>query len=407
MKPHFFKLSLFIFFISFIISCSKNADVVPNQIVMGTWKFQNTSGSAVVGGKTVDLAQTQDVGLSGQKLIFKTDGSGSIDGGAMTYTVSGNTLTITQSGVKLVMNVAVVEGVLTITADENGLKDGLAIQNALSPASGKITKLSQTLVYKSLDAIWAINGTPECVNTNFSYTTSTTKFNYTFNYDDERKVKDWVYTSTNLSTNSKTTFISVNQEVKVNLGSNTLPYVTTILGGYPTTKYYCDKNGRVNRVEDILTNNNKETFPYFSTYYEYNSEGLIVKKTIKGQDYLTGEFTGKNNFYEYEYVSGDLIKIFLTVYNGATITSPRYLQTEYTRTTNPIKTKTVYSYNYGTSSKNYVSSIKVFRSDGTVINTSSNNYTYTFDNKGYISTLVLSFLDGSKQTYDGYVYQCQ
>ena len=405
MKPHFFKFSLFLVLISFIISCSKNADVTPNQNVVGTWKFQNTSGSAVVGGKTVDLAQTQDIGLSGQKLIFKVDGSGTIDGGAMTYTVSGNALTITQSGVKLVMNVAVIEGVLTITADENGLKDALVIQNALSSASGKITKLSQISAYKSLESILLTNGTPECVNINYSSTNLTAKTNFSLKYNDERKLINYIYFDTILSSGISGKTINFEyKEVRNNLGSDKNPFVTELLNSQINAKYYCDKNSRVNRREIFAPD--KPNYPVSSSFYEYSTESFLTKRSLKFQNTTNGDFTGRILINEFEYIGGDLIKIYTTEYNGSTITTPRYLSTEYVRNSNIMKTKIIDLFNYGILSKNHISKEKTYNTIGTISNTASYDYSYTFDSKGFILTKNQTNLNGRTIKEDEYIYQC-
>jgi hypothetical protein len=405
MKPHFFKHSLFLFFISFIISCSKNADVTPNQNVVGTWKFQNTIGSAIVGGKTVDLAQTQDVGLSGQKIIFKADGSGSIDGGAITYNVSGNSLTITQSGVKLVMNVAVAEGVFTITADEVGLKDALVIQNALSTASGKITKLNQTLVYKSLESILLKNGTPDCVNTNYSSTNLTAKTNFSLKYNDERKLINFIYFDTILSSGISGKTINFEyKEVRNNLGSDKNPFVTELLNTQTNAKYYCDINSRVNRTE--IFSSDKPNYPVSSYFYEYNTEGFLTKSSLKFQNTTNGDFTGRILTNEFEYIGGDLMKIYTTEYNGSTITTPRYLSTEYVRNSNALKTKIVYLFNYGGLSKNHISKEKTYNAVGTISNTASYDYSYTFDSKGFVLTQNQTNLNGRTIKNDEYIYQC-
>lgn len=389
-----------------LISCKKVDEIIPNQIVIGTWRFQTMNGSAEIGGKNVMLPQNTDIGFSANRITFREDGTGEFDGRPITYKVSGNILTFVKDGKNLAMNVTVADGVFNISIDENGWKENIAIFNNINPANNKITKLSQTLILKSLKAILASNGTPECVITNYKVLTTQNRFNYTYNYDDENKVTDFAISVTNLTTNSTGTSNTYFQEEKNYLGSETLPYVVSYTNGMVASKYYCDMNGRINRIETFPATTSSN-FPVAIVYYEFDKDGFNIKRTTKGQNNLTGVFTGINAVVENEYLNGDLIRTYSTSYNGTNITTPRFLINEYVRNTIPVKSKFVNFYNLGVLSKNNFSKVTGYKTDGTINQATSFTADYTFDNKGYILTQTYTFLDGTKQISDGYIYRCQ
>jgi hypothetical protein len=396
-----------IFFVLLILSsCKKTDEVIPNQIVIGTWRFQTMTGNVEIGGKNISLWQNTDIGLSANRITFREDGTGEFDGRPITYKVTGNVLSIVKDGKNLSMNVNVADGVFNISIDENGWKENIAIFNNFNPSNSKITKLSQSLVFKSLQAILTSNGTPECITTNYKITTPQNRFNYTYNYDDENKVTNVSTSITNLTTNSTGTTSTYYQEDKSNLGSETSPYVIAFTNNMMGSKYFCDLNGRVLRVE-IFPQTTSSNFPASIVYYEYDKDGYNVKRTTKGQNNLTGELTGLNSIFENEFLNGDLVKTYLTTYNGTTVTIPRYLTTEFVRNTIPIKSKFVNSYNFGTLTKNYLGKVTSYKTDGTINLSSSYTVEYLLDSKGYLQTQTISFLDGTKQVSDGYIYRCQ
>jgi hypothetical protein len=246
---------------------------------------------------------------------------------------------------------------------------------------------------------------PPCLNTNFSSTNLTAKTNYSFKYNVERKLVNYTYFDVILSTGVSGSILNIDyQEIKSNLGSDKSPYVIQLLKDQIDTKYYCDKNSRVNRSEYFFPG--KPDYPVSSTFYEYNTEGFLVKSTLKFQNSANGNFVGGIIINEFEYIGGDLIKIYRTDYDGNTITTPRFLSTGYTRTNNILKTKIIYLYNYGVLSKNHISKEKSYNTNGTTINTSSYDYTYTFDAQGYILTQNQANLNGRTIKNDGYIYQC-
>ena len=241
-----------------IYSCSKTNDVIPNQNVIGTWKFQSASGLATAGSKTFDLKEDLVVSSGGNTVrvkkvtiwTFKDGGTGTNDTVPFTYSVSGNKLSVTQNGLSFSINVSVDNNLMVINEDETGLKSLLDAVNNFIP-DGKITKYNRTLIYRSLSDILATNGTPECVTKGYVVSSGNgkvlTKDIYTFIYNDENKVVEYSYPRlmNNQSVISKFTF----EEYKENLGSDTKPYIVESRDKLLNAKYYCDKNGRVNRTE--------------------------------------------------------------------------------------------------------------------------------------------------------------
>jgi hypothetical protein len=94
-KTLIIKHLLFLLVLTFIVSCSKKSDEVTPSSVSGKWKQNGITGKITVvqNGKTV----SQDINEAADNSIveFKTDGTGTIDGDAITYKTSGTILTIT------------------------------------------------------------------------------------------------------------------------------------------------------------------------------------------------------------------------------------------------------------------------------------------------------------------------
>ena len=121
---------IYIVFVLLILSsCKKTDEVIPNQIVIGTWRFQTMTGNVEIGGKNISLWQNTDIGLSANRITFREDGTGDFDGRPITYKVTGNVLSIVKDGKNLSMNVNVADGVFNISIDENGWKENIAIFN--------------------------------------------------------------------------------------------------------------------------------------------------------------------------------------------------------------------------------------------------------------------------------------
>ena len=82
---------IYIVFVLLILSsCKKTDEVIPNQIVIGTWRFQTMTGNVEIGGKNISLWQNTDIGLSANRITFREDGTGDFDGRPITYKVTGN-----------------------------------------------------------------------------------------------------------------------------------------------------------------------------------------------------------------------------------------------------------------------------------------------------------------------------
>ena len=318
-----------------IYSCNKTSDVVPNQSIVGTWKFQTASGFARAGGTAFDLKEDLIVSSSGNTIkvkkvntwIFNEGGTGTNDGVPFTYTFSANLLTVTQNGITFTMSVYVDSKQMTVKEGEIGLKALLDVINSYIPNS-KITEYSRTLIYRSLSDILDTNGTPECVTKGYVVSSGNgkvlTKDIYTFIYNDENKVVEYSYPRlmNNQSVISKFTF----EEYKENLGSDTKPYIVESRDKLLNAKYYCDKNGRVNRTEYFSSGSN--TFPSFTEYEEYDSNGNHIKQTYKEQYTSNGSFTGDFYVIEGVYEGGNITKFYYSDTFGKTVTK-RYLYLEY------------------------------------------------------------------------------
>jgi hypothetical protein len=95
------KHLLFLLVLTFILSCSKKSDEVTPSSVAGKWKQNGITGKITVvkDGKTV----SQDINEAADNSIieFKADGTGTLDGDAITYKTSGTVLTISAGGQSL------------------------------------------------------------------------------------------------------------------------------------------------------------------------------------------------------------------------------------------------------------------------------------------------------------------
>jgi hypothetical protein len=100
-KTLIIKHLLFLLVLTFILSCSKKSDEVTPSSVAGKWKQNGVTGKITVvqNGKTV----SQDINEAADNSIieFKADGTGTLDGDAITYKTSGTVLTITAGGQSL------------------------------------------------------------------------------------------------------------------------------------------------------------------------------------------------------------------------------------------------------------------------------------------------------------------
>jgi hypothetical protein len=399
-----------------IYSCSKTIDVIPNQNVIGTWKFQSASGSATAGSKSFDLKEDLAVSSGGNTVrvkkvttwTFKDGGTGTNDGVPLTYAISGNKLSVTQNGILFSINVSVDNNQMTVNEDETGLKSLLDAVNNFIPDS-KITKYNRTLIYRSLNDILATNGTPECVTKGYTISSgngkTVTKDVYTFTYNDENKVIEYSYprTANSQVVTSKYTF----EEYKENLGSDTKPYIVESRDKLLNAKYYCDKNGRVNRTEYFSSGSN--TFPSFTEYEEYDSNGNHIKQTFKGQNTSDGSFTGDFYVVEGVYEGGNILKFYYSDTFGKTVTK-RYLYLEYKPSSTQNKNTISYLYNYGTNdfgegNKNLPDKRIRYNEDGSI--SRQGTFVYKLDSKGFLTSSDISYSDGTSVGFSGYTYQCK
>ena len=399
-----------------IYSCNKTSDVVPNQSIVGTWKFQTASGFARAGGTAFDLKEDLIVSSSGNTIkvkkvntwIFNEGGTGTNDGIPFTYTFSANLLTVTQNGITFTMSVYVDSKQMTVKEGEIGLKALLDVINSYIPNS-KITEYSRTLIYRSLSDILDTNGTPECVTKGYVVSSGNgkvlTKDIYTFIYNDENKVVEYSYPRlmNNQSVISKFTF----EEYKENLGSDTKPYIVESRDKLLNAKYYCDKNGRVNRTEYFSSGSN--TFPSFTEYEEYDSNGNHIKQTYKEQYTSNGSFTGDFYVIEGVYEGGNITKFYYSDTFGKTVTK-RYLYLEYKPSSIQNKNTILYLYNYGINdfgegNKSLPDKRIRYNEDGSI--SRQGTYIYKFDSKGFLISSDISYTDGTSVGLSGYTYQCK
>ena len=97
-KALIIKNLLFLLVFTFIVSCSKKSDEVTPSSVAGKWKQNGITGKITVtqSGKTA----SQDINEAADNSIieFKSDGTGTFDGDAVTYKTSGSVLTVSAGG---------------------------------------------------------------------------------------------------------------------------------------------------------------------------------------------------------------------------------------------------------------------------------------------------------------------
>lgn len=400
-----------------IYSCSETNDVTPNQDILGTWKFQTASGSAIVGSKSLDLKEDLVVSDNGTTIkvkkvmvwTFKVGGVGTNDGIPFTYTINGNKLLITQNGILFSLNIFVDNAQMTVNEDDTGLKSLLDVVNNYLSTNNKITKYSRTLIYRSLSDILATNGTPDCVTKGYTISSGdgkiVDKYSYSYVYNDENKVVEYSYPSliNNQTVISKYTF----QEYKENLGSADKPYVIEMKDNALHAKYYCDKNGRVSKKEYFSYG----SFPSSIDYEEYDSNGNHIKSTNKVQNSSVGTLTGEFEVLEGVYENGNLTKFYYSnAYNLGKIVTKRYLLTEYKMSSTPNKNIISYLFNYGINdfgegNKNLIDKRIRYNEDGTILR--QGTFVYKLDSKGFLISSDITYSDGSTSGYSGYSYQCK
>lgn len=420
MCSKFTKIAFFSFFI-FFISCSKNIDITPTikvQTIIGIWKFQSASGSATVGNKIVDLSSDLEVGsipnIQTLKSIkswkFNEDLTGIADGEAFTYKIIDNTITIIQKGISFTFSYSLSDNQFIIKEDEIGIKsliDAFTSSAFLNP----ITKYNRIIIYKSLSEILKTNGTPDCLVKSFTVLDQkynpNSKSEWKFTYDDENRVMSYQVVTTNTLDNTKYDFTHSFEENKSNLGSDTKPYVIEYLNGKLLNQYYCSKNGRINRTE-MFSGFNETVYPYSMDFEEYDVNENNIKTSTYSYDSKTGVKTN-SYFYitEVEYINGNVSKLYST--NDK---SNRHLSFENTVwSSNPVKTKWVYLYNWGNSSyknenKNYPIQSIIYNENGSISNTAIS--AQIFDSKGYLLSKERIYSDGgTKLTYYNYTYICK
>lgn len=398
------------------ISCTTKLveEITPTQNIAGTWRFQSATGTAIVGGKTLDLTDDLSISTNGttqsikrtSTWVFKEGGTGTMDGENFTYVVAGKTLTISKNTQNYIqLSVILKDGILEITEDENGLKTIIDAFNTLQPTD-KITKYSRTLQYKSLKDILSTNGTPDCLLKTYTNINESTVNEYTHTYSDENTLTELNTKTLRLSDSTVFNVKFSYQENKANLGSNTKPYVTILRNSQNYSKVYCDKNGRVNKREYYYSG--QDNFPSEVDNETYDTNGNNTKTTTFFYDATNGEkFENRFVIYEAEYLNGNYIKLFYTDEKTS-----RYLMNEYTTWTfNGVKTKVVYPFNYGNLSfgannKNHRTKMIYYNTSGAISYQSS--VVYTFDSKGYILSSEETFTGTSvKRRNIDYVYQCK
>ena len=89
-----FRNLLFLLALTFIVSCSKKTDEVTPSLLTGKWKQNGVTGkvSYTEQGKTI----SNDINEAADNTIieFKADGTGTLEGDAITYKTSGSILTV-------------------------------------------------------------------------------------------------------------------------------------------------------------------------------------------------------------------------------------------------------------------------------------------------------------------------
>lgn len=391
-------LNASVFILSLIcLSCDEKIDdptpTPPTTVspsIVGTWKFQSAVGSATVASKKVDLASdlelTDKAGTTQTfkktvAWVFDENGKGTQDGVAFTYKIQDKTITITKANKIFTLNFSITNNQLDITETETGIKSILDDYNALLPTTNAVTTYNRTQSYKSLKDILATNGTPGCLVKTVTTLSGDTKDVREYTYNDENKVIAITIKSTYLPTNNERIILYRYEEERSNLGSDTKPYAKEIYNNFSSTKFYCDKNGRVNRSENFTLTTDK--FPSMIALSEYGTNTCKINSSYYESD--TG--ISMNIFYqnEFEYLNGNLSK-----YYTSNTDRPRYLSEEITAWTPEVrKTKITFLFNYGTPSftdfqKNYPT--KKINNNFFGNKISEYNYTYTFDSKGYLLT---------------------
>lgn len=206
---------------------------------------------------------------------------------------------------------------------------------------------------------------------------------------------------------SKDTTKYTYQESKANLGSDSKPYIIEFTDGALSSKYFCDNNGRVNKVDYYDSSNDK--YPSSIDFPEYDSNGNNIKTTSKYYNKITGDLSKDYQIYEAEYLDGNLRREYET-YQFSNIQVKRHLSVEYTASLKPNKSKIMYLYNYGNNSfgngdKYYPD--KKLKYDNNGLLKTQGTFVYKFDNKDYLLSRDIKFPDGTSESYFDYSYQCK
>ncbi len=255
-----------------------------------------------------------------------------------------------------------------------------------------------------------LNGTSECVTKGYivsdDYGSIVYKKTFTYFYNEENKVDEYWYPSyVDKSIIEKITF----QENKENLGSDTKPYVIEFKDKVLSAKYYCNKDGRVNKKENFSSGSN--FFPFSTEYEEYDNNGNHSKSTTREQNLLNGSLTGNYSIFDAEYERGNLVKLYLTDNNLIYgLYFKRHLFNEYNPGSIPNKNIISFLFNYGVNdfgkgNRNHPKGVISFHVDGSVYR--QGNFTYKLDSKGYLSSSFIKYLDGSIEEVSGYTYKCK
>lgn len=195
-------------------------------------------------------------------------------------------------------------------------------------------------------------------------------------------------------------------EDKLDLGSDSKPYVTQFDDNELSKKVYCDKNGRVNREEYFISS--KEKYPSSISYFEYGNNGYHRKTTSKSVNNLNGEFTGNYNIVQYQYLGDTIVEHYHTRKTDTQYLE-RFLQDTYIIRSIPVKTKIEYLYNYGINGfgindKFYAAFKRYSNSNGSDI---QGYYVYEFDSKGYLLSSIIRYNDNSYEREYDYTYECK
>lgn len=383
-----------------------------NQLILGTWKFQSATGTATVANKKIDLVNdlelTDKTGTTRTikktvAWVFNENGTGIQDGEAFTYKITGKTMSITKANITFTLNVSINNNQLEITETETGIKSIIDEYNALLLSSNTISNYTRTQSYKSLKEILSTNGTPSCLVKGFTTITATGKEITEIFYNDEKKMVSLIINYTDLSGNAIASRKVRFEEERSNFGSDTKPSIKHFINNQFYGNYYCDKNGRINRME--LFNRYNDKYPTFVLLDEYDSNNNNSKTTYLTYDGLTGKKVYFESFSQLEYLNGNTSKMFTT-----TSYDPKYLSYEVTAWTPELrKTKVGKLYSHGLTNneydqKNHPLKCTWYDRKGEI--TEQCTYAYTFDSKGYILTEKKQSADGLKTisttTYEYY-----